>query len=170
MNRHTVITGIAITVIVIPFVYSGLNIYAVEQIQYRWSVTEKFNFFAMSNGGNVEFCNTSPMWAHIKDLQIDLFYDMNNLGTFNVDTINVDPMSSTIQHGRFVSDGFVEAQHLFMTLDYEFDGGDIRLDPTRMSVLVTMNTPILGLFPYDINSQYAGFDFDGIMKGDNFEC
>ena len=124
----------------------------------------------MSNGGIVEFCNTVPMWANIKGFQVDVFYDMRNLGAFSINSINMDPSSSATQHGRFVSDKFIETQHVFMTLDHEFDGGDIRLDPTKMYVLVTMNTPILGFIPYTVSSQYTGFDFDIIMKGDGFEC
>ena len=170
MNKHKIITGVAIVVIVIPFAYSGLNIYAAEQLQYRWSDAEKFSFFAMSNSGDIEFCNPIPVWADIKNFQVDLFYDTKNLGTFSVDSISVNPSSSTLQYGGFVSDVFVAAQHVFMTIDFEFDGGDIRLDPTKMYVLVTMNTPILGVIPYTTSMQYTGFEFDGIMNGDVFDC
>lgn len=170
MNKHTVITAIAIAVIVAPFVYSGLNISAAEQLQYRWGNAEEFDFFSMSNSGGVEFCNPTPMWVDVKNFQVNLFYDIENLGALHVDSIRVDPVSSTLQYGSFVSDRFVEAQHVFMTLDYEFDGGDIRLDPTKMYVQVTMNTPILGLIPYTASTQYTGFDFDKMMSGDGFEC
>lgn len=170
MNRHTVITGIAIAVIAAPFVYSGMNIYAAEQLQYRWNDPEKFSFFAMSNNGDVEFCNTTPMWADVKSFRVDLFYDTNNLGAFSVDSVSVGPSSSAMQYGSFVSEEFVAAQHVFMTLDFEFDGGDIRLDPTKMYALVTTSTPILGFIPYTASAQYTGFGFDGIMKGDGFEC
>lgn len=170
MNKHTVITSIAIAIIIIPFAYSGLNIYAVEQVQYKWADAKKFNFFAMSNNGMVEFCNPNLTWTHIKDFQIDLFYDVKNLGTFKVTQINAEPTSSTLEYGKFISDSFVEVQHVFMTLDHEFDDGNSRLDPTKMYVQVTMNTPILGLIPYATSSQYTGFDFDMIMKGDGYEC
>ena len=170
MNKHTAITCIAIMVIIAPFAYSGMNIYAAEHLQYRWSDTEKFSFFVMSNGGDVVFCNPTPVWADIKGFQVDLFYGAENLGTLDMDSISLEPSLSALQYGNFVSDKFVEAQHVFMTLDYEFDGGDIRLDPTKMYVLVTINTPILGLIPYTTTAQYTGFDFDGMMKGDGFEC
>ena len=170
MNRYTIITGVAIAVIAMPFIYSGLNIYAADQLQYRWDSTENFSFFVMSNGGHMEFCNTSPVWTYINNFQVDLFYDMNNLGTFMVDFVSIEPSSTTTRHGSFQSDEFISAQHVFMTIDYEFDGGDIRLDPTKMYVMVTTNTPILGLIPYTTSTQYTGFGFDGIMNGDNFEC
>ncbi len=170
MNKHTIITGIAIVVIAAPFVYSGLNIYAAEQLQYRWNDSKEFSFFAMSNGGDVIFCNPTQVWAAIKNFRVDLFYDSNSLGTFNVDSISTDPSSSTTQHGRFVSDEFIMSQHVFMTLDFQFDGGDIRLDPTKMYVIVTTDTPILGFIPYTASSQYTGYDFDEIMNGGDFEC
>ncbi|MCY4490208.1 MAG: thr operon leader peptide [Thaumarchaeota archaeon] len=170
MNKHTVISIVAIIVIIIPFLYSGMNIYAAEQLQYRWGDVERFSFFAMSNSGYVEFCNPTPIWADIKNFQVDLFYDTNNLGTFVVDSVSTNPSSSTLLYGSFRSDVFVESQHVFMTLDFEFDDGDIRLDPTKMYALVTISTPILGIIPYTTSTQYAGFDFDGVMNGDMFDC
>ena len=170
MNKHHIITGVAMIVIAAPFVYSGLNIYAVEQMQYRWNNVEEFSFFVMSNNGMMEFCNTTPFWVDIKTFQVELFYDVNSLGTFSLDSVSMNPSSSTIQYGKFVSDKFVAAQHVFMTLDFEFDGGDIRLNPTKSYVLVTTNTPIMGFIPYVTSSQYTGFDFDSIMKGDSFDC
>lgn len=170
MNRHAVITGIAIAAILASVAYSGLNVYAADQLGYRWAGSGDFSFFAMSNGGNVEFCNPTPVWADIASFRIDLFLDTKNLGTFHADAIHLNPSSTVLQRGGFVSDGFVEAQHVFMTLDFEFDSGDVRLDPDRMRVLVTTSTPILGLIPYSSSSQYAGIDFASVMNGDGFQC
>ncbi len=170
MNKHTVITCIAIVVMAVPFAYSGMNIYAAEQLQYRWGDAEGFSFFAMSNSGYVEFCNPTPLWADLRSFQADLFYDADILGTFVVDGVGLEPSSSALQYGGFRSDEFITVQSIFMTLDYEFDGGDVRLDPTKMYVLVTVSTPVLGFIPYATSSQYTGFGFDGMMRGDGFRC
>ena len=55
MNKYSTITLIAIIIIIIPFAYSGLNIIGANQIEYKWSGSEEFSFFAMSNNGK-NFC------------------------------------------------------------------------------------------------------------------
>ena len=170
MNRHTVITSIATVAIIAPFAYSALNIYAAGQLQYQWSEPEVFSYFVMSNSGSVEFCNPTMAWADIKSFEVGIYYDVNELGTFKSGPVSMGPSSSATSHGTFVSDEFVSVQHVFMTLDFEFDGGDIRMDPTKMHILVTAETPILGFIPYATSSQFTGFDFDKIMRGDGFGC
>ena len=48
MNRYSAITLVAIIIIIIPFVYSGLNIIGANQLEYRWNNNvEGFSFFEM---------------------------------------------------------------------------------------------------------------------------
>ena len=49
MNKHTIITSIAIIVIVIPFAYSASSIVGVQQLEYRWDNPGEFSFFAESS-------------------------------------------------------------------------------------------------------------------------
>ncbi len=169
MNKHSVITIIATIAIIIPFVYSGMNIYAAEQIKYRWDDPGNFSFFELSNNGNIEFCNAVPYNANFKDFQITMFYDAGNRGTYQVDNLSIEGSQSEIQKGKFTSENFVESQHLFMQMDFQFDGGDIRIDPRKMFVVVTIETPIIGIIPHTSTTQYTGFDFDKLMNQD-FEC
>ena len=60
MNKYSVITFIAIIIIITPFAYSGLNIIGANQLEYKWNGIEEFSFFAMSNSGDIEFCNPMP--------------------------------------------------------------------------------------------------------------
>ncbi|MGI0056173.1 MAG: thr operon leader peptide [Nitrosarchaeum sp.] len=170
MNKHSKITVIAIIAIIIPFVYSILNIYAAEQLQFRWSDQNKFNYFALSNNGDVEFCNTLPYWASFKKFEINTFYDLENKGTFTIQPLTINPLSHATQNGIFHSEGLNEAQYLFMQLDFEFSGEPIRLDPNKMQIQVNIDTPIIGVIPYSTSIQYSGFDFNNIMNGKNFDC
>jgi hypothetical protein len=70
MDKHSKITIIAIIFIIIPFVYSGLNIYAASQLQYKWGEQDKFSYFTMSNNGDVEFCNDLPYWTSFKKFEV----------------------------------------------------------------------------------------------------
>jgi len=159
-----------IIVIIIPFAYSALNIYAVEQLHFKWGEQKMFNYFELSNNGNVEFCNAMPYWTSFKKFEIITFYDFKNIGVFTVQPLTINPSSHVIQKGTFHSEEFTESQYLFMQLDFEFNGGDIRIDPNKMYVLVNIDTPIIGVIPHTTTIQYNGFDFYNIMNDKNSEC
>ena len=170
MNKHSIITAIAIIVIVMPFAHSGLSIIGMEQLEYRWNSPGAFTFFTMSNHGNMEFCNPMPFWISFERLDITSYFETNELGTFSVNPLTINPISSTVQEGTFSSEDLAASQHVFMTLDFEFDGGDIRLDPNQLRVIIQADTPILGIIPYSTTTQISGFDFDQNMNSEDLSC
>ena len=170
MNKHSIITAIAIIIIIIPFAYSGLSIVGIQQLEYRWDSPGDFNFFTMSNSGNIEFCNTMPFWTSFQSFEVATFYDENHLGSLVVNPTTINPLSSTVQEGIFSSEKITTAQHNFMTLDFEFDGGDIRLDPNKFMIVIRADTPIIGIIPYTSTNQVAGFDFDKMMNSEDLTC
>lgn len=170
MNIHSVITVVAIAVIVSPFAYSGLSIFGAQQLEHRWHSPGQFSFFTMSNHGEIEFCNTLPFWTSFQSFEVKTFYDAKHVGSFAVNSATINPSSSQVQKGVFSSDQISAAQHMFMTLDYEFDGGDIRLDPNKLVVVTETSMPILGIIPYSSTSQISGFEFDKMMNVEDLSC
>ena len=170
MNIHTIITVSSIIIIIGAFAYSGLNIIGVQQLEYRWDSPGEFSFFTMSNHGQVEFCNTFPVSITFQKFEVGTFYDEKYIGSFTTEQLTLNPGSSGMQEGLFSSEEFVAAQHQFLTLDFEFDGGDIRLDPNKLVVIVATDTPILGIIPYSSTTQISGFEFDQIMNAENLSC
>ncbi len=170
MNKHSIITIIAIIVIIIPFAHAGLSIVGMQQLEYRWNNPGQFTFFTMSNHGDMEFCNPMPFWISFENLQVITFYDTTQRGVFTVNPTTINPLSSTVQEGTFSSEDLSAAQHIFMTLDFEFDGGDIRLDPNKLIVVVQADMPILGIIPYSTTTQISGFDFDQNMNSEDLTC
>ncbi len=170
MNKYSIITIIAIIVIIIPFAHSGLSILGASQLEYRWHQPGEFSFFTMSNDGEVEFCNAMPLWVSLQKFEIATFYDSKHLGSLAVEPLTINPVSSAVHEGIFSSEYISEAQHVFMTLDFEFDGGVIRLDPNRFIVVIETNTPILGIIPYSSINQISGFDLDKTMKAEDLSC
>jgi len=170
MNKHTVITIIAIIVIVIPFAYAGLSIVGVGQLEYRWDNPGEFTFFTMLNQGEMEFCNTIPFWITFQKFEISTFYQSEHLGSFVVQPLTIKPYSSVVEEGIFSSQEISEAQHIFMTFDFMFNGGNIRLDPNQFIILVSADTPILGIIPYTFTTQISGFEFDKMMNAEDLSC
>ena len=165
MNKHSIITIVAIIVIIIPFAHSGLSIIGMQNLEYRWDSPGQFSFFTMSNHGEMELCNSMPFWVSFEKLEIQSYFETNYLGSFSI-----NPMSSAVQEGTFSSEELPAAQHIFMTLDFEFDGGDIRLDPNQFIVVVQADMPILGIIPYSSTTQMSGFDFDRMMNAEDLTC
>ena len=147
-----------------------MSIFGMQQLEYRWDNPGRFSFFTMSNHGNVEFCNAMPFWISFEKLQVTTYYDATDIGSFSVDSLTINPFSSTVQKGLFSSEELSAAQHIFMTLDFEFDGGDIRLDPNKFIVVIRADTPIIGVIPYSTTTQITGFDFDQIMNSEDLTC
>ena len=170
MNKYSIITFIAVIIIISPFVYSGLNILGSNQLEYKWSGSEEFSFFAMSNSGDMEFCNPMPLPTSFQKFQIISFYDAKEIGTYQIESTTIEPQSSIVKKGDFVTEEFQSTQHMFMTLDYEFNGGAIRIDPNKFIVLVSIQTPIAGVIPYSHTIQISGFELDQTMKNQELSC
>ena len=170
MNKYSAITIIAILIIIAPFAYSGLNIIGAEQLQYKWNDSEEFSFFTMMNNGSIELCNPMPFSISFDKLQIGSFYNAKNIGTYEIMATTVEPQSSIITNGDFFTEEYQSTQRLFLTLDYEFDGGEIRVDPNKFIVIVSIHTSIAGIIPYSHDLQISGFELDQIMKNKELSC
>ncbi len=170
MNKHSIITAIAIVIIIIPFAYSGLSIVGTQQLEYRWDNPGEFTFFTMLNQGEMEFCNTIPFWITFQKFEISTFYQSEHLGSFVVQPLTINPYSSIVQEGIFSSEEISESQHIFMTFDFMFNGGNIRLDPNQFIIVITTDTPILGIIPYSSTTQISGFEFDKMMNAEDLSC
>ena len=170
MNKYSAITIIAILIIIAPFAYSGLNIIGAEQLQYKWNDSEEFSFFTMMNNGSIELCNPMPFSISFDKLQIGSFYNAKNIGTYEIMATTIEPQSSVITNGDFSTEEYQSTQRLFLTLDYEFDGGEIRVDPNKFIVIVSIHTSIAGIIPYSHDLQISGFELDQIMKNQELSC
>jgi len=170
MNKHSIITAIAIIVIVTPFAYSGLSIVGAQQLEYRWDNPGEFTFFTMLNQGEMEFCNTMPIWITFQKFEISSFYQSKHLGSFVVEPSTINPYSSVVQEGIFSTESMPESQHIFMTFDFMFNGGNIRLDPNQFIIVINADTPILGIIPYSSTTQMSGFEFDKMMNAEDLSC
>ena len=102
--------------------------------------------------------------------EITSFYDAKNIGEFEINSSMIESQSSSIQAGSFSTEEFQSTQHMFMTLDYEFNGGAVRIDPNKFIVLVTIETPIIGIIPYSNTIQISGFELDQIMNNKELTC
>ena len=173
MNRYSIITSVAIIGIVVPFAISAINIAGAQHTEYRWAggtSEEVFSFFAMSTQGEIEFCNTLPIGVSFEKFEVTPIYRGEPTGAYTIKHITLDPLSSTVKHGTFTSKNLMADRHLFMNFDYEFNEGDMRVNPDHFTVMIKVDTPILGLIPYSTTFYVPGAEFDRMMQKDVLVC
>lgn len=173
MNKHTIIVIIASIVIAVPFAFSAWNIMALDNLELRSSQHGNFSFFEISNGRAIEVCNPSPFYVSFDRMDISMFYQEDNEGTYSLPPSTIAPSTISIIEGSFRSESYAESQYTFLHMDGEFAGtAPIRLDPNQMFVVTNIQTSILGFIPYSITNQYSAFDFYNIMneKDEKISC
>ena len=164
MDRYSVITAIAIIVIIIPILYGVWGIYSVEELQIR-TVNDKFSYFDMSNYEKIEICNPLPFFVSFNGLKVEFYYQNDIKGVFELGPTTISPNTSEILDLKFSSDNFAEAQYLFMHMDGQFGGEiPIRLDPNKMVIVTNFETKIIGIIPFQNTITQSGSDFTNLMN------
>jgi len=164
MNKYSIITAIAIIVIIMPILYGVWGIYSVDKIQLR-SSDNGFSYFDMSNYEIIEMCNPMPFFVGFNGLKIEVYYINDIKGVFEIGPTTISPNTSETLDVNFSSDNFSEAQYLFMHMDGQFDGAiPIRLDPSKMVVVTTFETRIIGVIPYQTTITQSASEFTSMMK------
>jgi len=164
MNKYSLITAIAITVIVGSVGFGIWGIYSVEQLQFG---AEKmpFRYFDLANSEKIRVCNPTPFFVSFSGITIDIYYLDNLKGKFSLNSDTLNPNSSKILVADFHSESFSEAQYIFMHMDGEFSGDvPVRLDPNQMKISITYDTKIIGIIPYQQTVAHSAFEFSQMMN------
>ena len=164
MDKYSVITAVAIIVIIVPILYGVWSIYSIEQLQLGTPNVE-FRYFEMSNYEKIQVCNPMPFFVSFSGLKIAAYYTNDLKGILEVGSTTLDPNTSKVLDGDFSSENFSESQYVFMHMDWEFYGdGPIRLDPSKMMVVTNVETKIIGVIPYHSTITQSGFEFTKMMN------
>jgi len=164
MNKHKIISAIAIVVIALPILYGVWEIFSIEQLQLR-AEKDQFSYFDFANNQKINVCNPMPFFLSFSGINIGIYYLDDLKGEFQIDPTIVDPNSSKILDIDFTSESFSEAQYLFMHMDGQFYGEvPIRLNPQEMKVSTTYQTKIIGIIPYQKTITQSGLEFVQMMN------
>ena len=164
MNKYSLITAIAIAVIVGSVGFGVWGIYSVEQLQFRAEKTP-FRYFELASSEKIKVCNPTSFFVSFSDISMNVYYFNDLKGSFHIQPDTLNPNSFQILDSKFSSDSFSEAQYIFMHMDGEFSGDvPIRLDPNQMKVVITYETKILGIIPYQQTVTKSAFDFSQMMN------
>jgi hypothetical protein len=163
MNKYSIITSIAIAVIIASVMYGIWGIFSVEQLQFS---AEKmpFRYFELSSTEKIRVCNPTPFFVSFNGILFKVYYQGDLKGQFLIDSNTMSPYTSKILDTNFTSENFSEAQYLFMHMDGEFSGDvPIRLDPNQMIISLDYDSRIIGVIPYHQTVTISAFDFSQMM-------
>ena len=164
MNKYSLISAVAIAIIIFSVFYGVWGIYSVEKLQFR-TPNPQFSYFDFASYEKIMVCNPTPFFVSFSGIVIDVYYLNDVKGSFRIGSSTLGPYSSERIDVDFSSDNFSEAQYLFMHMDGQFDGEvPIRLNPNEMKVSTTYETRIIGVIPYHQTFTQSGFEFKKMMK------
>ncbi len=167
MNKHTVIVIVSTVAIVGAIGYGFLNSYFANDLDFRWGGIDDFNLFSLVYGGTFEACNPSSFPVSFRHYTIQVINGKENLGTFVLEGGQIDPQSSKLFSGKFNSDSQTMAGVTSLLIDTELLGRDVmRLDVNQVSILTSLQTDILGVFPFTISNQYSSYDYFELMNNE----
>lgn len=172
MEKHKIISVIAIIVIIGTVGSSFLNVYALEQLEFG-GIDDLFRFFSFYTTDNtINICNNTLIPVNFNQLNVEIYFEKELLGTYVIDSTTIMPNSIIVANGEYVSDSLEYSQTLFMHFDHLFSGSDdtIRIDPRKMDVMTQFQTTVIGI-PYVVSEQYNAFDFWNMLNDkENLAC
>lgn len=164
VDKYSIITIVAIIVIIIPFAYSGLNIVSANNLSFEWMDENNFKFFEMSNNKDIIICNPLPVPVTFNQIQMRVFFEKNQHGALTIPGQTLEPGKNTAQ-SIFTSDNFAGNQYLLMEFDAQLTGtSEVRHDLRQLVIVVNVDTPILGMIPYSTSYQFQGESFMEMMN------
>lgn len=172
MEKEKLIVLVSMVIIISLVGYSLLNVYAIGQLKLS-GIDNLFRFFSMSTENNkIKICNTFFFPANFNELDVNIYFEKNLLGTYTINSAIVLPNSDLETSGKYTSESLSQSQSLFMHFDHLFSNSDntVRIDPRKMDVVTQFQTTIIGV-PFSITQQYTAFDFWNMLNDEtNTTC
>ena len=170
LKAVAVVVAICVVLIVASVV---VNLYALSSLQFRphGEISDDIDLFDLSTDVQMEACNPTFMPASFDKLDVDVMYRTTKLATFVMWGEPVPPKTSAVIDGRINLDvsgliGMFLGAFASLSEEEEFD-------PNEVSLIGTLDAPILGIFPFSVSQQFAMDEttdvFGGISSG-SWDC
>ena len=174
-NTAKIVIGIGIGIAVI-LMYSGLNLYAVSNLQFRGNSSDfnlsKFDLADTSMDVKLEACNPTFFPASFNNLKVDFTYKSTSFGTFTVYGKTISPQSSSIVDGRLKMNALAVGGLFLEFLKANISGTKPNVDPNELHYVTNLDAPILGFIPFSISKSYSPTEFWNMISGQtgNYSC
>jgi len=145
--------GIAIAIVL--FAYIGLDVYAVNTLQFRPHSGQQVIISDTELGIHSDACNPSYFPATFSKYEIVAFYNSEEIEKATISGTTISPKTASTLDGVFA---------LNKDTISKFAKNNVTFDPTQAHITTTIYAPIFGFIPYSINKSYAAEEFQKVLR------
>jgi len=161
-TRKYVSIGIIATIIIVAYV--GLDIYAVNNLQFRPHHGQQVAISDTELTIQTDACNPAYFPATFTTYEIDAYYNSDIIEKATVGGSTLSPKSAATLDGIFS----INKQAV-----NKIGQTNATFDPTKATITTTVNAPIFGFIPYSVDQKYDAIDFQNRIKNPppgTFDC
>lgn len=154
--------GIIVAITIIAYV--GLDIYAVDSLQFRPHHGQQVAISDTELSIQTDACNPSYFPATFTKYEIDAFYNSDIIEKATVGGSTLSPKSAAILDGIFAIN-----KQAVTKIGQE----NTTFDPAKATITTSVSAPIFGFIPYTVDQKYAAVDFQERIKNPppgTFDC
>lgn len=156
--------SVGIIVAIVLVAYIGLDVYAVNNLQFRPHHGQQVIISETQLGIKSDACNPSYFPATFTKYEIVAFYNSDIIEKATIGGSTLSPKSSATLDGIFVINK--EAVTKIGKENSTFDA-------TKATITTSVDAPIFGFIPYTVDKKYAAEDFQKNIKNPppgTFDC
>lgn len=154
--------GIIAAIIIVAYV--GLDIYAVDSLQFRPHHGQQVAISDTELSIQTDACNPSYFPATFTKYEIDAFYNSDIIEKATVGGSTLSPKSAAVLDGIFAIN-----KQAVTKIGQE----NTTFDPAKATITTSVSAPIFGFIPYTVDQKYAAVDFQERIKNPppgTFDC
>ena len=151
--RRIAIAAIIAAIVVVA--YGGLDVYAVNALQFRPHNGSQTIISDTELKIQADACNPSYFPANFNTYEIIAIYKSDTIEKATISGSTISPKSSTILDGVFT---------LNKDAATKFGSTNSSFDPTQARITTKVSAPIFGIIPYSVNKEYSVQDFQHIVR------
>ena len=154
--------GIIVAIIIVAYV--GLDVYAVNNLQFRPHHGQQTAISDTEITIQTDACNPSYFPATFTTYEINAYYNSDIIEKATVGGSTLSPKSAATLDGIFA----INKQAV-----NKIGQTNATFDPTKATITTTVSAPIFGFIPYSIDKKYDALDFQNRIKNPppgTFDC
>ncbi len=156
--------SIGIIAAIIIVAYIGLDVYAVDSLQFRPHHGQQVAISDTELSIQTDACNPSYFPAMFTKYEIDAFYNSDIIEKATVGGSTLSPKSAVTLDGIFAIN-----KDAVTKIGQE----NATFDPSKATITTSVSAPIFGVIPYSVDKKYAAEDFQKMIKNPppgTFDC
>jgi len=154
--------GIIAAIIIVAYV--GLDVYAVNNLQFRPHHGQQVAISDTELTIQTDACNPAYFPATFTTYEIDAYYNSDIIEKATVGGSTLSPKSAA------TLDGIFSINKQAVT---KIGQTNSTFDPTKATITTIVNAPIFGFIPYSVDQKYDALDFQNRIKNPppgTFDC